>query len=98
MIVQPFSIKTCYMKFLLLFYFSLVFCCTACAQNDNKAFGDSIFVSDGLMGRIYLLPPNTLQLPDFDTMRPVNTIYTQSINIPPRSWSEGFPGLRDQFE
>ncbi len=38
-------------------------------------------------------------LPDFDTMPSLNTrIYTKSLNIPDRDWSEGFPGLRGRFE
>jgi PA14 domain len=68
------------------------------AQNDNKAFGDSIFITNGLTGKIYLLPFNTRALPGFDTMKSVGTIYADSINIPLRSWSAGFPGLRDRFE
>jgi preprotein translocase subunit YajC len=68
------------------------------AQNDSKAFGDSIFITNGLTGKIYLLPAYTRVLPGFDTMKSVGTVYTDSINIPPRSWSSGFPGLRDRFE
>jgi hypothetical protein len=68
------------------------------AQNNNKAFGDSIFITNGLTGKIYLLPTNTRALPDFDTMKSASTIYVDSINIPPRSWSAGFPGLQDRFE
>jgi hypothetical protein len=81
----------------------VLFCCAfvthfSLAQNDNKAFGDSIFVSNGLLGKIYFLAPNTPKLPDFDTMKPMGTIYTRTIDVPPRSWSTGFPGLRDRFE
>lgn len=76
------------------FFFSF----TANAQSDSKAFGDSIYITNGLTGKIYLLAPNTRKLPDFDTMNPVNIIYADSINIPSRSWSSGFPGLRDKFE
>ncbi len=68
------------------------------AQSDSTAFGDSIFITNGLTGKIYLLPVNTRNLPDFDTMKAVSTIYTDSINIPSRNWSSGFPGLHDRFE
>ena len=68
------------------------------AQNDSKAFGDSIFISNGLMGKIFLLPKNTRKLPDFDTLKPVDSLYTKTIDIPPRKWSSGFPGLPDLFE
>jgi hypothetical protein len=86
------------MKFLLAFFCTAFTLHNLYAQNDNKAFGDSIFVSDGLLGKIYLLPQNTPMLPNFDTLQPIDTIYTQSINIPPRSWSAGFPGLPNRFE
>src|SRR6185312_722423 len=76
------------------FFFSFA----ANAQDNNKAFGDSIFITNGLTGKIYLLAPGTRKLPDFDTMKPVSVIYADSINIPPRNWSSGFPGLRDRFE
>lgn len=69
------------------------------AQSDNNAFGDSIPVTNGLVGKIYLLPDTTTMLPDFDTMPALKTkIYTKSLNIPDRDWSEGFPGLRGRFE
>ena len=71
---------------------------SARAQDGSKAFGDSIFITNGLTGKIYLLAANTRKLPDFDTMKPVSIIYADSINIPPRNWSSGFPGLRDRFE
>lgn len=71
---------------------------SANAQDSSKAFGDSVFITNGLVGKIYLLPVNTRRLPDFDTMKSVGTIYANSINIPPRTWSSGFPGLPNRFE
>lgn len=73
---------------------------TRSGQGDTgNAFGDSIPVSNGLIGKVFLLPANTIALPDFDTMKPLgNSIYTNGVNIPPQSWSAGFPGLRDRFE
>ncbi|MGH2564025.1 MAG: hypothetical protein ACRDE5_05915, partial [Ginsengibacter sp.] len=46
------------------------------AQKDSTAFGDTTFITNGLMGKIFLLPVTTRKLPDFDTMKPVSTIYT----------------------
>jgi hypothetical protein len=69
------------------------------AQPKKNAFGDSIPISNGLVGKIYLLPDTTTMLPEFDTMPALKTlIYAKSIDIPDRDWSEGFPGLRDRFE
>jgi hypothetical protein len=83
---------------------------SACSTNTNKgsgqhpdsttrSFGDSVPISNGLLGRVYLLPDTTHWLPDFDTMTPVdNPIYANEINIPWQKWSSGFPGLRDRVE
>ena len=68
------------------------------AQTNDNAFGDSVFTPNGLIGKVYLLPVNTQTLPDFDTMKTVDSIYATNINIPERSWSAGFPGLRNRFE
>jgi hypothetical protein len=70
------------------------------AQHDSSnAFGDSIPISNGLMGKIYILPDTTKHLPDFDSLKPLpDFIYTKSMDVSPRSWSAGFPGLRDRFE
>jgi PA14 domain len=80
----------------------------ACANNKGtgqhsdsttRSFGDSIPISNGLLGRVYLLPDTTHWLPDFDTLTPVdNPIYANEINIPWQKWSAGFPGLRDRVE
>ncbi len=88
------NINICYLFILLfIFPFKLI------AQSDKNTFGDSIPISDGLMGKIFLLPNTTTKLPDFDTMKPLTSrVYTQKMDVPSRSWSAGFPGLRDRFE
>ena len=69
------------------------------SDSTTRSFGDSVPISNGLLGRVYLLPDTTHWLPDFDTMTPVdNPIYTNEINIPWQKWSSGFPGLRDRVE
>jgi hypothetical protein len=88
------------MKLITLCFFTAIFILSnkSFSQNDNKVFGDSIFTSNGLKGKIYLLATGTRMLPDFDTMQPVDTLYTKTIDVSPRSWQVGFPGLRDRFE
>jgi uncharacterized membrane protein YgcG len=69
------------------------------ADSTTHSFGDSIPISNGLLGRVYLLPDTTRFLPDFDTMKPVDKpIYANEINIPWQKWSTGFPGLHDRVE
>lgn len=69
-------------------------------KNDNSiVFGDSIAISNGLIGKVFLLPDTTTKLPDFDTMQPqANSIYIKQIDIPTQNWSAGFPGLHNRFE
>ena len=43
------------------------------AQTTNNAFGDSIPVSNGLAGKIYLLPDTTTMLPEFDAVPALKT-------------------------
>ena len=66
--------------------------------NDSLAFGDTKWISDGLKGKIYLLPENTSKLPLFDTMQAVGTLYTHTLDVSNRSWETGFPGVPDRFE
>jgi uncharacterized membrane protein YgcG len=69
------------------------------SDSTTRSFGDSVPISNGLLGRVYLLPDTTHFLPDFDTMTPVdNPIYANEINIPWQKWTSGFPGLRDRVE
>lgn len=65
---------------------------------DSLAFGDTKWISNGMKGRIYFLPENTSQLPVFDTLRPVGTLYTRTLDIAARSWDHGFPGVSNRFE
>jgi len=73
---------------------------TAAGKRDSAtAFGDSIPISNGLRGRVFLLPATTAKLPDFDTMQAeANPIFLKQVDIPVQNWSAGFPGLRDRFE
>ncbi len=61
-------------------------------------FGVTVVDSIGLRGDIYLLRPNTDALPKFQKLKPVGAVYTSSLNIPPRSFLEGFPGVTDRYE
>lgn len=66
--------------------------------SDSGGFGTGTFSTTGFKGNIYYLNNGTRSLPDFDRMTPVGSIYTPSINIPPQSFTRGFPGVTDRFE
>ena len=61
-------------------------------------FGVTVYDSYGLHGQVYLIKPGTESLPKFEKLQPVGSIYTSALNIPPRDFQEGFPGLTDRIE
>jgi PA14 domain len=65
---------------------------------STTVFGTSVVIPAGLKGLVYELESGTTQLPDFESIRPVATIYTTTLNIPPQDFMEGFPGVSSRFE
>jgi hypothetical protein len=61
-------------------------------------FGTTVVESAGLRGSIYLLRPNTIALPNLKHLKPIGTIYTTRLNVPPRDFREGFPGITGRVE
>jgi len=61
-------------------------------------FGTTVVIPSGLRGEIYYIRHNTKMLPRFEKMKPVGIIYTTALNVPSRSFSQGFPGVTDRFE
>ena len=76
----------------------LLFELAALAQDNTPTFGVTVVDPYGLRGEIYLLKRGTDKLPNFKKLEPVGTIYTSSLNIPPREFDAGFPGVTDRFE
>jgi PA14 domain len=64
----------------------------------TPAFGTTVVVPGGLRGDIYFLNKGTTVLPDFAALEPVGTIWASRLNVPPRHWTEGFPGITERFE
>ena len=64
----------------------------------ESSFGTTAEVHGGLRGNVYHIPPATWKLPNFAKLKPVGTIYTHCLNIPPRHFSEGFPGISSRDE
>jgi hypothetical protein len=61
-------------------------------------FGTTVVIPGGLRGLIYHIPKDTARLPDFEKLKPVGSIYTSSLNIPPQDFRDGFPGVTKRFE
>lgn len=64
----------------------------------ESLFGTPTATTAGLSGQIYEIPPDTGLLPKFAKLTPVGTIYTDALYIPPRTFSEGFPGVTNRIE
>jgi hypothetical protein len=67
-------------------------------DGEMATFGTTVVASSGLKGRIYFLKPGAIALPKFEKLEPVGTIYTNGLNIPPRDFEDGFPGVTNRFE
>ncbi len=55
-------------------------------------------VPGGLLGVIYYISPASKFLPDFQRLDPLGVIYTSTLNVSPRSFRDGFPGVTDRYE
>jgi hypothetical protein len=61
-------------------------------------FGVTVVDSSGLQGQVYLIQEGSRSLPNFKKLKPAGSVYTSSLNISPRRFTEGFPGITDRFE
>jgi hypothetical protein len=61
-------------------------------------FGTTVVDSSGLQGRVFHLQPNAQKLPNFGRMQPVGSVYTNTLNVWPQSFAEGFPNVTERFE
>jgi hypothetical protein len=66
--------------------------------HGSNQFGDDQEHPDKLRGVVYFLPENTQKLPDFATLKPFGAFYTRELNVSPRRFDQGFPGIDNRFE
>lgn len=64
----------------------------------DVGFGRSEPMQGGFEGNIYFIPEGTSRMPDLDRLASVSKVYTPKIDVPPRRFSEGFPGLSNRVE
>jgi hypothetical protein len=67
-------------------------------ESETPTFGTTVVIPGGLRGEVYHLPSGASKLPNFEKLKPVGVIYTAELNISPRSFKEGFPGVTDRIE
>jgi hypothetical protein len=81
-----------------LLYVSFLAVGLAAQEKPQYTFGTTVVSTSGLQGRICHLKENTEKLPRLDRMKHVGTIYTNTLNVWPQRFDEGFPGITDRFE
>ena len=64
---------------------------------STTVFGTTL-PSGGLRGQVYEMLQGVPYLPYFTFMKPLATVYTKSLNIPPQDALGGFPGLPNLTE
>jgi hypothetical protein len=64
----------------------------------GNAFGSGEQVAGALQGVVYFLAPGTLRLPDLARLQPIAVLYTRALDVSPRHFDAGFPGVHDRFE
>lgn len=77
--------------------FALGFAALAALAQEYR-FGTTTVSTSALQGKVYLVRPGTEFLPNFDKLRPEGSVYTNSLNIWPQSFREGFPGVTSRNE
>ena len=71
----------------------------AAAASAQGVFGSATKIPFSLQGDIYGLSDGTGKLPDDFSKTPcIGRIYATQLNVPTRSFTEGFPGVTNRFE
>lgn len=65
---------------------------------EGSSFGSAKENPFVFEGTIYAIPPGTDRLPNFSKLKPIGRIYSAVLNITPRDFSTGFPGVSNRFE
>jgi len=68
------------------------------APAQEAVFGTTVVIPAGLKGDIYHVAEGTESLDVLRKAKPVGTIYTSALNVPPQHFSIGFPGVTERFE
>jgi PA14 domain len=72
--------------------------CLAQDEGQVAVFGTTVVKPSGLRGEVFNIPKNVKIEPKFEKLKPLGNVYTDSLNIPARDFTTGFPGITDRFE
>jgi outer membrane protein OmpA-like peptidoglycan-associated protein len=78
-------------------FLSAIVASTLLAQGGSLGKKDPGLLN--LKGTIYALAEDTERMPDdLDKRKPIGVIYADKLDVPPRDFTSGFPGVTDRFE
>ncbi len=66
--------------------------------HGQNALGNDQNLPGSWHGVVYFIPNTSTKLPDFTTMKPTASFYTKEVNIAPRGFNDGFPGVDARTE
>lgn len=68
-------------------------------EQPTIVFGTTVVIPSGLRGLVYHMHRYRTKLPDFEKMKPAGPpIYASALNVPPQSFTAGFPGVTKRNE
>ncbi|MBM3753839.1 MAG: beta-glucosidase [Acidobacteria bacterium] len=67
-------------------------------RQPEYTFGTTVVSTTSFEGAIYNLPEGTEWLPKLNPKKSVGKIYTTALNVTPRPFESGFPGVTSRFE
>ena len=70
----------------------------AAGQNRIPTFGTTVVDNSGLRGEVYEISSDSEELPNFKRLHSVGSIYTTRLDIAPRGFTQGFPGVTGRVE
>lgn len=66
--------------------------------DSDAPLGSATPIPLSLEGTLVYLPVSARALPDFSTLSPVGKLYATKLDVPPRAFDSGFPGVSERFE
>jgi outer membrane protein OmpA-like peptidoglycan-associated protein len=69
-----------------------------CPARPQSSFGTKERTAVSMEGKIYFIPEDSGELPDFSKLKSEGSIYASEWNVAPRDFEEGFPGVTNRFE
>ena len=61
-------------------------------------FGSGDPKDANFLGSLYDIPQNSDRLPNLTALKPIGTLFAKELNVPARSFTDGFPGIAKKTE